>query len=85
MKKLILAFVALALAFAISSCCDQSKCPGKKRCVDEEECGNRGSRPNNEDNYRFDKADQQKKAGSRYGQNENCPNNPPQERQHRKW
>ncbi len=32
MKKLILAFVALALAFAISSCCDQSYCPNNMKC-----------------------------------------------------
>lgn len=32
MKKIILALVALATAFAISSCCDQSYCPGNLRC-----------------------------------------------------
>ncbi|EKE08330.1 MAG: hypothetical protein ACD_17C00224G0001 [uncultured bacterium] len=33
-KKLILAFIALAFAFAISSCCDQSYCPGNMKCPD---------------------------------------------------
>lgn len=32
MKKLILAIMGLACAFAISSCCDQSYCPGNRRC-----------------------------------------------------
>ena len=32
MKKLILALIALGFAFAISSCCDQSYCPGNLRC-----------------------------------------------------
>jgi hypothetical protein len=34
MKKMILAFVALAFAFAISSCCDQSYCPQNMKCND---------------------------------------------------
>lgn len=32
MKKILLAVVALAFAFAISSCCDQSQCPGNLKC-----------------------------------------------------
>lgn len=32
MKKILLALIALAFAFAISSCCDQSYCPGNRRC-----------------------------------------------------
>jgi hypothetical protein len=51
MKKLILAFVALAFAFAISSCCDQSSCPSNMKCAEK---GGRGEEPP----YRWDQ-DQQ--------------------------
>jgi predicted small secreted protein len=37
MKKLILAFIALACAFAISSCCGQGQGFGKQRDLDQEE------------------------------------------------
>lgn len=54
MKKLILAVVALAFAFAISSCCDQSKCPANLRAQDkgcmQKEDPNAGEKP-----YRWDK------------------------------
>jgi hypothetical protein len=50
MKKLILAFVALAFAFAISSCCDQSYCPGNKQCSERSmRQGGQGETP-----YRWD-------------------------------
>jgi hypothetical protein len=32
MKKIVLAFIALGCAFAISSCCDQHYCPGNSKC-----------------------------------------------------
>ncbi len=40
MKKLILVLIALAFAFAISSCCDQSYCPGNLKCPEryDEDC-----------------------------------------------
>lgn len=52
MKKLILAIVALAFAFAISSCCDQSKCPKNMRCDE------RGNRTSEETPYRWDNHEQ---------------------------
>ncbi len=69
MKKLILALVALAFAFAISSCCDQSYCPGNSRCSDR----NMRQNGNNQDEapYRWDTQDNQEQQG--------------QERQHRRW
>lgn len=51
MKKVILALVALAFAFAISSCCDQGYCPGNRRC--EERTMQRGGRSDDVP-YRFD-------------------------------
>ncbi len=69
MKKLILALVALAFAFAISSCCDQSYCPGNKQC------GDRNMRQNGNDQdetpYRWDTQGNREEQG--------------QERQHRRW
>lgn len=85
MKKLILAFVGLAIAFAISSCCDQSQCPGNLRC---------------DENYRqrqmeFHQQQQQyaQQQGWMPGQPQPQQNNywnqqPPQqsqERQYRRW
>lgn len=58
MKKLILAFVALAFAFAISSCCDQSRCPGNLRCGDGDEAAH-PSRNGEERPYRWDKNNRQ--------------------------
>ncbi len=54
MKKLILALIALAFAFAISSCCDQSYCPGNIRCDDQQ---------GQEKSYRWDQQDQQMRPG----------------------
>lgn len=59
MKKLILALVALAFAFAISSCCDQ-KCPPNFRSKE------RGYRNNQEETpYRWDQPDQVKPGQER--------------------
>ena len=79
MKKLLLAVIALASAFAISSCCDQSYCPGNRNCNDKgrrsDDCnynrqsGNSNPRSSDEPPYRFDTQEQS-------GQ---------QERQHRRW
>lgn len=69
MKKLILALIALAFAFAISSCCDQSYCPGNKQCGDMRQGGNYNSR-GNETPYRWDTQEEQQQG---------------QERQHRRW
>ena len=59
MKKLILAAVALAFAFAISSCCDQNGCPGNKRC------SQMGQKPGRQDEtpYRWDNNVQQPQNG----------------------
>lgn len=54
MKKLILALVALAFAFAISSCCDQSHCPNNMKYGE----GKRGA----DTPYRWDQ-DQQIQPG----------------------
>ncbi len=70
MKKLILAAVALAFAFAISSCCDQSYCPGNKKCAVKGEKYDENVRPGDEPPYRGDTKDQQQSG---------------QERQHRRW
>lgn len=69
MKKLILAVIALAFAFAVSSCCDQSYCPGNTRCDDR---GDRGAKayPQTETPYRWDTRERTQ---------------PNQERQHRRW
>jgi hypothetical protein len=83
MKKLVLAFVALA--FAVSSCCDQNYCSGKKNCEkDDEECGagNRGFRQSNrgeETPYRWDNTKEKEKSKL-------SPDNCQQpDRQHRRW
>jgi hypothetical protein len=55
MKKVILAFVALAFAFALSSCCDQSYCPGNLRCKQADE-----QAPDQETPYRWDKGPQER-------------------------
>lgn len=60
MKKLILALIALAFAFAISSCCDQSYCPGNKQCAPGD--GNYNSR-GNETPYRWDTQGNQEQQG----------------------
>jgi hypothetical protein len=52
MKKLILALVALGFAFAISSCCDQSYCPGNRKC---ESRGEKKGEQYDETPYRWDK------------------------------
>lgn len=52
MKKLILALVALAFAFAISSCCDQSFCPGNRKCDE------KGNLKGDETPYRWDRDEQ---------------------------
>lgn len=85
MKKLILAFIALACAFAVSSCCDQSHCFGKQKNMDKEddECraSNKGSRKCNQEEeapYRCDKSNQPEKSSGR-----GCENAP--ERQHHRW
>ncbi|MGB7977867.1 MAG: hypothetical protein WCF19_01755 [Chlamydiales bacterium] len=63
MKKLILALVALAFAFAISSCCDQNYCPGNKKCGQmKEKCGQKGQE---ETPYRWDHQDQTQTNGER--------------------
>lgn len=73
MKKLILAFVALAFAFAISSCCDQSYCPGNKRCGEKGmRQGDRNNGQGDETPYRWDTQGQQQQQQG-------------QERQHRRW
>lgn len=74
MKKLILAFVALAFAFAISSCCDQSYCPKNSRCEEDQDVRQRGSKPSsggNETPYRWD--------------HQPSTQQQQQERQHRRW
>jgi hypothetical protein len=78
MKKFILAFVALAFAFAISSCCDQSYCPGNKRCAEMREKnmrrGDRNQGSGEETPYRWDTQGQQQQQQQQS-----------QERQHRRW
>lgn len=71
MKKVILALVALAFAFAISSCCDQSYCPGKRQCSDQ----NSGDCRKCDTPHRWDRRgnDVQMEPGQQ------------QERQHRRW
>lgn len=72
MKKLILALVALAFAFAISSCCDQSYCPGNNQCGDQQrqDGGTYYNRRGNETPYRWDTQGNQEQGS---------------ERQHRRW
>jgi hypothetical protein len=69
MKKIILALIALAFAFAISSCCNQSYCPKKKQCNDSEESST--YKAGEESPYRWDK-----RINRQVSQNE---------RQHRRW
>lgn len=64
MKKLILAFVALAFAFAISSCCDQSRCPGNMKCRDQGQGFRQGRQQGEERPYRWDHDDTQDQQGS---------------------
>ena len=74
MKKLILAFVALAFAFAISSCCDQSYCPGNMKCSQKQGSpGDRGSKRNGH-SFEYDNPDRQMQPGEQ-----------PQERSSRRW
>lgn len=97
MKKLLLALVALACAFAISSCCDQSYCPGKLRCGENGRGKSEGTgyagRNYQQDGkqyqqtedvpYRFDRRDQPMPGSRRQGSSEECPDTPP--RTHRRW
>lgn len=70
MKKLVLAVIALAFAFAVSSCCDQSYCPSNMKCKEQERDRGSKSYPQTETPYRWDKKDQVQ---------------PGAERQHRRW
>lgn len=70
MKKLILALIALAFAFAISSCCDQSYCPGNLRCPEK---------------YNDNNNNQYNQNGRPYRWNTQENVQPGQERQHRRW
>lgn len=71
MKKLILALIALAFAFAISSCCNQDHCPGNMQCDKRGRDRQEGPYPQQETPYRWD---------TPQGQNQ-----PGQERQNRRW
>lgn len=73
MKKLILAFVALAFAFAISSCCDQSYCPSNMKQCPQKQSPTGGSRRGGESFHDYDKEDQQLQPGQQ------------QERSNRRW
>ena len=69
MKKLILALIALAFAFAVSSCCSQEYCPGNMRCP--EKYGNKNNQYYQDGRpYRWDTQENVR---------------PGQERQHRRW
>ncbi len=70
MKKIILAFVALGFAFAISSCCDQSYCPQNMKCNDADM---RPGRKQEETPYRWDTQTERKHQEQQ------------QERQRRRW
>ena len=59
MKKLMIALIALACAFAISSCCDQSYCPNKMQCDE------KGKKKQDEPPYRFDHQEQVPPGGER--------------------
>lgn len=74
MKKLILALVALAFAFAISSCCDQSYCPQNRRCGNEDKSNFLPKGGQQETPYRWDQQ-----------RNQSSENQQVQERQHRRW
>jgi len=71
MKKLILAIIALAFAFAISSCCDQSYCPGNLRCPEKY----------NDDGY----YNNQRERPYRWNKQEYVQPGQGQEGQHRPW
>ncbi|HSX10851.1 MAG TPA: hypothetical protein VLF94_03955 [Chlamydiales bacterium] len=58
MKKLLLAFVALAFAFAISSCCDQSRCPANMRKAQENGQCVKPNQEGAERPYRWDRSQQ---------------------------
>ncbi len=70
MKKIVLAIIALAAAFAISSCCDQSYCPGNMSRQDGENCRQQHYNNQEETPYRWDTQERVQ---------------PNQERQHRRW
>ncbi|PIS03034.1 MAG: hypothetical protein COT85_03120 [Chlamydiae bacterium CG10_big_fil_rev_8_21_14_0_10_42_34] len=73
MKKIILALVALGFAFAISSCCDQSYCPGNRKCQ-QGNCQQGNCRMPKDNRWSDeDQNDQQMEPGQQ------------QERQHRRW
>ncbi|MBU6384201.1 MAG: hypothetical protein KGR16_07830 [Verrucomicrobia bacterium] len=69
MKKLIVVFIALACAFAVSSCCDQSCCPGNMRACERDSAK---TYPQTETPYRWDNTQERMQQ-------------PGQERQHRRW
>lgn len=74
MKKLFLALIALSCAIAVSSCCDQSYCPGNRK-YDERDCRRQDEyqirrNTNDETPYRWDQQNQNQQG---------------QERQHRRW
>ena len=75
-KKLILALIALACAFAISSCCDQSYCPGKMRSEDEEK--NRSNCCSRQQ----DEEETSHRGEEKYDKVQQLPG---QERQHPRW
>lgn len=95
MKKLLLAIIALASAFAISSCCDQSYCPGNRRCDlqgknndaqtrGSSDAGQASKKASNEAPYGIGEANE---IPYRWDHNEKLPNKPCEirERQHRRW
>jgi Ni/Co efflux regulator RcnB len=76
MKKLVLALVALAFAFAISSCCDQSYCPGRRQCQEK----------GHESKYRWDEQEEEEEEERVIEQNQRQIRPGQQhERQHRRW
>lgn len=66
MKKLILALIALAFAFAISSCCDQSYCPENLRCPDEEQKEGRSFRWDRQEDKQMQPGEQQERQHRRW-------------------
>jgi hypothetical protein len=75
MKKIVLAFIALGVAFAISSCADQNQAGRCKENQKNESEQSRGGQTEDKP-YRFDKKREQAPKGS-------CPDD--SVRQHRKW
>lgn len=69
MKKVLLALIALAFAFAVSSCCDQAHCPGNMRCNGQQQQQQNGGY-GQETPYRWDNSQQNQQG---------------QERQNRRW